>query len=72
MRLACAHVATECAKAVDLCYNTGGGSSVFRSNQLQRCFRDIHVATQHQMLSDRNLLTYGRVRLGLEAETALL
>ena len=72
VRLACAHVASECARAVDLCYNTGGGSSVFQSNQLQRCFRDVHVATQHQMLSDRNVLTYGRVRLGLEADTALL
>ncbi len=72
LRLAAAHAATEAAKATDLAYSVGGGSSVFESSQLQRCFRDIHTATQHQMLSDRNLVTYGRVRLGLEADTALL
>jgi indole-3-acetate monooxygenase len=72
LRLAAAHAATESAKATDLAYTTGGGSSVFESSPLQRCFRDIHAATQHLMLSDRNLVTYGRVRLGLEADTALL
>lgn len=72
VRLACAHAASESARAVDLCYNSGGGSSVFTSSQLQRCFRDIHTATQHMMLSDRNTLTFGRLKLGLEAETALL
>lgn len=72
IRLACAHAATECARAVDLCYNAGGGSSVFAANQLQRCFRDVHTATQHAMLSDRNVITYGRVRFGLEADTVML
>jgi alkylation response protein AidB-like acyl-CoA dehydrogenase len=72
VRLACYQVAIACAQAVDLAYNAGGGSSVFSSNPLQRCFRDIHTATQHQMLSDRNLLTYGRIRLGVEADTAML
>ncbi len=72
LRLAAAYAATEAAKATDLAYNTGGGSSVFESSPLQRCFRDVHTATQHLMLSDRSFVTYGRVRLGLEAETALL
>jgi alkylation response protein AidB-like acyl-CoA dehydrogenase len=72
VRLAAAHVAMECARVVDLCYNSGGGSSVFQSSPLQRCFRDIHTATQHMMLSDRNHMTFGRLRFGLEADTALL
>ena len=58
VRLAAAHVAMECARVVDLCYNSGGGSSVFQSSPLQRAFRDIHTATQHMMLSDRNHLTF--------------
>ena len=72
VRLACYTVAVECARAVDLAYNAGGGSSVFTSSPLQRCFRDIHTATQHQMLSDRNLWTYGRLLLGADADTAML
>jgi alkylation response protein AidB-like acyl-CoA dehydrogenase len=71
-RLACHHVAIECARAVDLCYNAGGGSSVFMTGALQRVWRDMHTATQHAMLSDRNALTYGRLRLGLEADTVML
>jgi alkylation response protein AidB-like acyl-CoA dehydrogenase len=72
VRLACAHAGMEAARATDLAYNTGGGSSVFASSPLQRCFRDVHTATQHIMLSDRNHLTFGRLRLGLEADTSLL
>ena len=72
MRLACVHAAAEAAVAVDLCYTSGGGSSVFADNQLQRCFRDVHTATQHIMLSDRNWLTAGRLAFGLEADTSML
>jgi hypothetical protein len=39
---------------------------------LQRCFRDVHTATQHIMLSDRNLLTAGRLAFGLETDTSML
>jgi alkylation response protein AidB-like acyl-CoA dehydrogenase len=72
IRLACTHAAAEAAAAVDLCYGAGGGSAVFAENQLQRCFRDVHTATQHIMLSDRNLLTVGRLAFGLEADTSML
>jgi alkylation response protein AidB-like acyl-CoA dehydrogenase len=72
MRLACAHAAGDAAAAVDLCYGAGGGSAVFAESQLQRCFRDVHTATQHIMLSDRNLLTAGRLAFGLEADTTML
>jgi hypothetical protein len=45
---------------------------VYSSSPLQRCLRDIHVATQHVMLSPRNLETYAKVRLGLEADLSTL
>lgn len=72
IRLACHHVAAEAARAVDLAYTAAGGASVYSSSPLQRCLRDIHVATQHVMLSPRNLDTYAKVRLGLEADLSTL
>jgi alkylation response protein AidB-like acyl-CoA dehydrogenase len=72
IRLACAHAADAAAAAVDACQRAAGGSAVPVSSPLARCFRDVHTATQHLMLSDRNALTYGRLRLGLDAETATL
>ncbi len=68
LRLAAATAASEAARATDLAYNTGGGTSVFAKSPLQRCFRDIHVALAHQQLSDRNILTHGRIMLGQEPE----
>lgn len=72
VRLACHHVAAEAARAIDLVYTAAGGASVYSSSPLQRCLRDIHVATQHVMLSPRNLETYAKVRLGLEADLSTL
>jgi alkylation response protein AidB-like acyl-CoA dehydrogenase len=71
-RLACHFAAREAAAATDLAYGLAGGSSVLASSPLQRCFRDVHTATQHLMLGDRNAVTYARLRFGLEAESAML
>ena len=35
------------AEVVDCAYNLAGGVSVYQTSNLQRHFRDIHVATQH-------------------------
>ncbi len=56
---------------IDLAYETGGGSSVFAANPLQRCFRDVHTATQHLMVSPRVLETVGRIRLGQDVDLSL-
>jgi alkylation response protein AidB-like acyl-CoA dehydrogenase len=72
IRLACAHAATEAAAATTLCYTSGGGSAVFADSPLQRCLRDVHTTTQHIMLSDRNLLTFGRVAFGLDVDATML
>jgi alkylation response protein AidB-like acyl-CoA dehydrogenase len=53
-------------------YHLGGGTSVYRASPLQRIFRDIHVASQHMMVSDATLELTGRLFLGLETDTALL
>ena len=72
VRIACTHAAQESARAVDLAYHLGGGSSVYAGNVLQRCFRDVHTATQHLMVSPRILETAGKVLLGVDADVTTL
>jgi indole-3-acetate monooxygenase len=47
MRLAATHTAGACAQAVDMMYTLGGATSVYATSKLERCFRDVHVITQH-------------------------
>jgi alkylation response protein AidB-like acyl-CoA dehydrogenase len=72
VRLATTHATRSSAAAVDLVYELGGGTSVYRRSPLQRIFRDIHVATQHMMVGSGTLELTGRLFLGLETDTALL
>jgi alkylation response protein AidB-like acyl-CoA dehydrogenase len=59
--------ATQCAiQAVDLMYACGGGTSLFESNRLERCFRDVHAAGQHVAVAPSNLEPVGRVLFGLD------
>ena len=72
LRLAATHATLASACAVDLVYGAGGGTAVYAASPLQRCFRDIHVATQHMMVAPATLELAGRILLGLEADTAML
>ncbi|MEU7475875.1 acyl-CoA dehydrogenase family protein [Lentzea sp. NPDC042327] len=70
MRLACTFAASESAEVTQKAFAAGGGSSVFESSALQRCFRDAHTAAQHTVVSKRLLETYSMHRLGLEPDMA--
>lgn len=72
IRLATTHATRASADAVDLMYHLAGGTSVYRKSPLQRIFRDVHVATQHMMVSASTLELTGRLLLGLETDTAML
>jgi alkylation response protein AidB-like acyl-CoA dehydrogenase len=72
VRIAAAHAAAESARAVDLAYHLGGGSSVFTDCPLQRCFRDVHTATQHLMVQPRVMEAAGKVLLGVDVDTSML
>ena len=72
LRLAATHATLASACAVDLVYGAGGGTAVYAASPLQRCFRDIHVATQHVMVAPATLELAGRILLGLEADIAML
>ena len=68
LRLAATHSVTLCKRAVDAMYDAGGGSSIYKSSPLQRCFRDLHAASQHMMVSSSTLELAGRVLAGLETD----
>lgn len=72
IRAACSHAAEESARAVDLAYHLGGGTSVYATSPLQRCFRDAHTATQHLQIGRRVFESYGRLLLGLDLDATTL
>jgi len=72
IRLAALHATESAVAAVDAAYTLAGGSSVFSSNVLQRCLRDVHMATQHVMVAPKLHATLGRSLVGLDIDTSML
>lgn len=72
IRLAATTAALNAARAVDICYNLGGATSIYEQNPLQRHFRDIHTVTQHVMVGQPTLEVAGRILLGLPTDTSML
>ncbi len=72
LRIACCNSAKQAAEAVKLVYTAAGGSSVFLTSPLQRQFRDVHVATQHLMVSDTIMEAAGRGLLGAELDPTFI
>jgi alkylation response protein AidB-like acyl-CoA dehydrogenase len=64
IRLAGAHAAENAAMAVDLMFNTAGTAGIFTSSRLERCFRDVHVVTQHINVAPSNIEMVGQHLLG--------
>jgi 3-hydroxy-9,10-secoandrosta-1,3,5(10)-triene-9,17-dione monooxygenase len=68
-----AYAARLCTEAVDVIFTAAGGGAIYESNPLQRAWRDIHAANAHFGVNwDANGVTYGRVALGLSADSANL
>ncbi|OJT22428.1 hydrolase [Archangium sp. Cb G35] len=72
LRLSYTHAMRSAARVVDRMYDAAGGTAVYRASPLQRCLRDIHVATQHAMVAPSTLELIGSVLLGVEANTVML
>ncbi len=72
IRLSTTHAAQAAARVIDSMYTLAGGTSVYLKSPLQRHFRDVHVATQHMMVSEATLELIGRLFVGLETNTAQL
>ncbi len=71
LRLAATNNTWSATQAIDLLYHLGGGSSIYQSNVLQRCLRDVHVTTQHIMVAQPTYEMVGKVMLGLDPKTLL-
>jgi indole-3-acetate monooxygenase len=65
VRLAGAHAAQSAAEAVDLMFTAAGTTAIYTSSRLERCFRDVHVATQHIAVAPSNIEMVGQYLLGL-------
>ena len=65
IRLASTHAAQSAAEAVDLMFNAAGTTAIYVSSRLERCFRDVHVATQHVLVAPSNIEMVGQYVLGL-------
>ena len=66
LRLAAVNATWAAADAVDRCYHAAGGTAIYATSPLQRCFRDVHVSTQHIMVAQPVWELTGRVRLGVD------
>ena len=71
VRLGCINAGMNAAQAVDIVYNLGGSDSIFEKHPLERCFRDVHAATQHAAVSPKGLEVVGRVFLGMEPKAVI-
>jgi len=71
LRLAATHATWSSVAAVDKLYHAAGGTAIYSSHPLQRCLRDVHVATQHIMVGQPTLEVVGKVMLGIDPKTLL-
>jgi alkylation response protein AidB-like acyl-CoA dehydrogenase len=69
VRIAAAKAAEASVQAVDLLFNAAGGTALFESCPLERCFRDVHATTQHIATNAGNYEIAGRVMMGLDPGT---
>jgi alkylation response protein AidB-like acyl-CoA dehydrogenase len=67
------YAAELCRRAVDRLMAATGARAAFDSSALQRAFRDLTMASKHQMLNfDDSALAYGRTLVGLDLKGFVL
>jgi len=71
LRLAATHNAWSAVDAVGRLYHSAGGTAIYRDNDLQRCFRDVNVTTQHIMVAQPTYEVVGKIALGIDPNTLL-
>ena len=72
VRLVALEATAAARAAVDTVYHASGGAAVYERNRQERHFRDIHVLTQHIMVSPRASKLVARVLMGIDTDTSQL
>ncbi|MBM7062969.1 acyl-CoA dehydrogenase family protein [Pseudomonas sp. UL073] len=72
IRLATTHAVDVAREIVGSMYQMGGGAALFANSPLQQCLRDIHVVSQHFMVSESTYELVGRLFLGLDTNVSML
>ena len=65
LRAVCAHATEGCQAIVARCLRHAGAGAIMPGNPLERLHRDMTVAAQHVMMSDKAYEDWGRRRLGI-------
>jgi alkylation response protein AidB-like acyl-CoA dehydrogenase len=68
-RIAYSLIGENAPRVVDMMCRAGGGTSIYESSPLERCFRDVHAAVKHIALVENNFTLAGRVFLGMDPGT---
>lgn len=64
IRLASTHANFAAMKAVDMVYELAGGTSVYETSRIERCFRDVHMPSHHGIASQSHYEMVGQYMLG--------
>jgi indole-3-acetate monooxygenase len=64
-RLAIVHGMHEAVRAVDMVFHAAGTNAIYSKNPLERHFRDVHVAVQHNAGFHAQYESAGKVLMGL-------
>lgn len=72
LRLAASFAASTSAEVVEEAYKLGGGSSVWDGVKLQELLRDVHMVTQHGLVTESMFEVAGRVIVDQPVNEALL
>ena len=56
--------------ATDSAFSYAGAAALRLDHPVQRCFRDLHAASQHTLFTPASAKRYARARLGLAQDTS--
>ena len=64
MRLSNTHLTRECAEVTRTAYHLSGMEAAENDNHLSRCFRDVHMPTQHAFMGEFTYQNAGAIMFG--------